>query len=200
MCEVDVAKVAIRQRVDFGFGYAETDAMQRPVRVGDRLAPAAIDVHCPGADGQPALYLRLEVVDGVPQCRQLRITSSADGRAVKPLDLDAVRLSDWVDEIYALHVVEKDEHGTIIMRAPTDDALDASEAAFRTARRGKGARKIDRRFLERVAEVYRDHLDGAPTKAVEEAFGVSHRQASNYVRSARDLGALGETTRGKKGA
>lgn len=54
-------------------------------------------------------------------------------------------------------------------------------------------RLLTREYLDRVATVYREALTEGrpPTVAVQETFGVSHSNASKYVRKARDVGALG---------
>ena len=83
-----------------------------------------VDVHFEGVDGQPALELRLEVVNGLPQCRELRIASVDGGREVEPLDLRAIRLPEWTrrssSPLFALDVVDERD-GNITMAPPTSD-------------------------------------------------------------------------------
>lgn len=172
------------------------------VRIGDRVVPARIDVRFDSVDGQPCLSLVLEVVDGVPQCRSLAITSVEDGREVRPLDLDAVRLREWVDDIYAafaLDVVDT-EHG--VRLGPLEDGEEQLQTlgAFAAARRGKAARRVTPQLLETAAQVYREHIHDRPIAAVAAAFDVSERSASDYITKARRAGYLPPTTRGKKKA
>jgi hypothetical protein len=67
-------------------------------------------------------------------------------------------------------------------------------------RRPEGYRQITPELLKGVAEVYRRHIDGAPTQAVAKTFGVKPRMASVYVDRARQAGLLPQTTQGKKRA
>jgi hypothetical protein len=198
------AKSPVGLRVSFDAGWAETsDAFGEYLQVGDRLVPPHVDVHFEGDGVQPSLDLRLEVVDGVTQCRELRITSAPGGREVKALDLAAVRLREWVEELYALFAWEVVDRQAGFVRA-TMSASDAAHVdavrAFQRARKGKGARKITRAFLEEVAKVYRDNLGGKPTEAVGRQYVVAPRTAAGYVEQARAAGILPPTTRGKKGA
>ena len=86
-------------RVSLGAGWAETpDGLDKYLRVGDRMVPAHLDVHFESDGVQPSLELHLEVVDGIPQCRELRILSAPAGREIKTLDLAAVTLREWVEE------------------------------------------------------------------------------------------------------
>jgi hypothetical protein len=170
-------------------------------RIGDRLVPAAIDVECPGDGHQPALHLRLEVVDGVPQCRELRIVSVPGGRDVRPVDLGAVRLHQWVEELFAAfaaRVIEDGPDGTAaVVEVPFGPSHDSAVTLLHDARKGVGARRITPALLAEVAEVYRAHVGSRPTASVAAAFGVAHRTAALYVQRAREAGLLPPTTRGK---
>jgi hypothetical protein len=190
--------------VSLGAGWAETsDGFDGYLRVGDRMVPAHVDVHFESDGVQPSLDLHLVVVNGVPTCRELRILSTPGGREVKALDLAAVTLREWVEEVYALFALEVVDSQAGFVRAAmaTSDAdhVDAVRA-FQRARKGKGARKITRAFLEGVAEVYRKNLSGNPTEAVGREYGVARRTAAGYVEKARDpeMGILPPTTRGKR--
>lgn len=63
-----------------------------------------------------------------------------------------------------------------------------------------GRRDITPTLLDKVAQVYRDNIDGYPTKAVQHHFQVSQRTAAGYVSKARERGLLPPTKRGKKNA
>lgn len=174
------------------------------VRIGDRLVPAAIDVQCPSDGHQPALHLRLEVVDGAPQCRELRIVSVPGGRDVRPVDLGAVRLHEWVEEFFAAfaaRVVEDNPDGTVaVIEVPFGPSHESAVTALHDARKGRGARRLTPALLAQVADVYRTRFDDRPTSAVAAAFGVAHRTAALYVQRAREAGLLPPTTRGRKKA
>ncbi|GHE28629.1 hypothetical protein GCM10017673_33890 [Streptosporangium violaceochromogenes] len=189
-----------RERVTFEFGYAETVANAPPVRVGDRLLPRRIDVVLPGAGGQPRFTARLEVVSGIPQCREIAISSVDNGREVKQLDLRGVSIAEMVEEVFALFstrvIFEEGDHITAVKEAGGKAHVEAVRM-IATTRKGKGARKITPAFLEEVAGVYRDNAAKNPTQAVQRAFDVSPRMAGNYIRKARDLGLLPEVTDGR---
>lgn len=51
---------------------------------------------------------------------------------------------------------------------------------------------------ERVAEIFREHVGGAPTQAVAALLGVASRTAARRVQQARDAGLLPATKQGKK--
>ncbi len=196
--------LAYRERLDLDGGWAEAKPYGPDggrVRIGDRIVPRVISVHFMGADGQPALDMRLEVIDGVPQCRELRITSSEGGRGLKPLDLRAVRLVEWIEDIYAMfamRVLDEREGVVTAVMEVSDRAHDDAISEFKRARRGKGARKITPAFLASVAEIYKEHQSGAPTAAVASAFGVRHRMASEYAKRAEAAGYLPATSPGKR--
>ena len=170
-------------------------------RVGDRIVPRFVEVTFPGIDGQPSLFMRLEVVDGVPVCVEVRVERSEGGREVRTLDLRAVRLQDWTDDVYAAfaaEIVDESNGNTTARMSNADEVALESVRQFQAARKGKGARKIDRALLEKAASVYRDHFDARPIEAVAGAFGVKDRTASLYITLARHAGILPETTRGRK--
>ncbi len=195
----------IRRRVDLEVGHAEAD-IGVEVEVGDRLVPPVIDVTFPGADGQPGLSMRLEVVNGMPQCRGLHLESVEGGRAVRQSDLAAVRLAQWVDDIFAMfasRIIERHEDGSpaaAVGEVVTAERHQAAIGQFRSSRTGKGSRKLTNAFLVGVTDVYRKHFDANPTQAVAVAYGVKPRTASLYVQLARDAGLLPRTTRGRKRA
>jgi DNA-binding transcriptional regulator LsrR (DeoR family) len=71
-------------------------------------------------------------------------------------------------------------------------------ANVRRARSGRPC--ISRERLQKVAEIYREHIDDRPTEAVSRTFGISHRTAARYVQQARESGLLPDTTPGKRKA
>lgn len=179
----------VRRELFEDIGWAEAQAGVEPIRVGDYLVPPAIHVTFPGAEGHPGLEMRLEVVEGVPQCRELRIASVDGGRGVEGRDLGVVRLGEWIDAIvgrFSDRIVEERD-GQIVAVVRSGETLRAA-AMVRRARQ--------HRDLGEVASVYRS-AKRAPTKAVAEHFGVAHRTAALWVKQARDAGLLPATTPGR---
>ena len=195
---LEIVLKSLGVRRSLRWGSADASSAKRLVRVGDRVVPDRIDVDFPGADGQPYLRMEMAVVDGVPQCRELRLSSVEGGRDVRGLDLRAIRLSEWVDDIFAEFAMESIPGGV----SKSDDPRQVMGAAaeFQRARRGKGARSIGPDLIRRAAEVYTEHFTDRPIPAVAAAFGVSERTASGYITLARHepYNYLPETTRGKK--
>ncbi len=193
----------IRREFEIGWADASDPFEVRYVEAGNRLLPPLVEVEFPGDGEQPSLHLRLELVDGLPQCRELRITAADNGREVRPLDLAAVRIAETVDDVYALFAmpfVETTEGDTRsrFVSMPDHNSESKSISDWQQARKGKGARRITPQFLERCAQVYKDNFDKGPIAAVARANGVSERSASAYITEARRRGILPKTTRGKK--
>ncbi len=190
----------LKRRIQFDQGWADaTEGPKQMVRIGDRLVPKRVDAHFPGVGGQPSIHFAIEVIDGLPQCRDVRITSVEGGREVRTLDFKAVRLGDWVEDVLAAFAgkIESEEKGVITV-GYTGETQAGAVSAMHDSRKGRGARRITPEFLTEVAEVYRAHFDDRPLKAVARAYGVQDRQASNYVERCRDEGLLPKTTKGKK--
>ncbi|MDQ3465980.1 MAG: hypothetical protein M3500_15110 [Actinomycetota bacterium] len=189
----------IRARVELQIGHVEYDAAAPTVRVGDRYLPAELFVAFPSDARGPALRMRLAVVNGVPQCRELTIESKDTGREVRTADLRAVTLETWIEDLFAVVsqriVSEKDG---IVSTVSGESPLRMAEAAKVVQRARSASRQvITEETIREVARVYRANATRRPTQAVAKAFGVQHRTASKYVRRARDLGLLPETTAGK---
>lgn len=180
----------------------EHDGAARIVDVGGGIyLPERFEVSWPSVDGFPALFMSFAVLDGVPQCREVRITSSEGGMGVRTADLRALRVDDWIETACALigeHEIERADG--IVTTVSTDRAADRLAAVRSVQRARRGSRRpLTDDLLRRVAEVYRADAHGRPTQAVADHFGVKHRTAGDYVRSARDKGFLGAAIAGKAG-
>jgi hypothetical protein len=190
----DAQSRVLIERIALEVGWAEADVV-RLVRVGDRELPPRIDLHFPGADGQPSLDAVLEIIDRQPQCRELRISSVVDGREVRASDLKAVRIAEWVEDAFAMFAwdLECDDTGSVVRRVRRGSAA-ATQLAVRDVQRAR-RRAPD---LERVAQIYKAN-PAAPTAAVAREFECAPRTASNYVKDAEEAGLLPKVTgRGKK--
>jgi transposase len=73
-------------------------------------------------------------------------------------------------------------------------------AEFQRARRSKEDRAITAERISQAVDVYREHFDDRPIRAVAAAFGVSERTANSWITRARNppYNFLPKTTRGKK--
>ena len=153
------------------------------IRVGDVLVPERVDAIIPGASGQPALSLRVEVCQGVPAFTRVEFESNQDGRAVSSQDLDIARkmMDRWLDDIVAL--VARGQPGRV-----------------RTG--GRTRREITPEFLAAVADLYRANVDRHPVEAIRQNYGTSYRTAARWVDLCRSdkYQLLPKTTPGKRKA
>lgn len=173
------------------------------VPVGDRLVPEWVELDQEGDSGSPSVSTRVEVREGVPRVVRVSFESKPGQGEVRQRDLRNTEVSALLTLIaaYAVEVLDYEGEGRVEVTTSVDpETGDVWPASLEAVARARAARTITPEFLAEVAEVYRANLKTGPTKAVRERFFVSERQASNYVRAARDLGLLPETTKGKKKA
>lgn len=166
----------------------------------DYLFPAFVEIEQGGHDGGPTRYVRVEMRDDGPALVELRFTSAPGNREIRQADLRTMTMTDWVEDFIAGFTFRLTASGEL--RIPTPDTafyVDALHAAQRS-RAGKATRTITRELLVSVADIYRRNVADRPTKAVQRAYGVSPRMASEYVQRARRAGLLPATTRGRKKA
>jgi hypothetical protein len=190
----------VRQSFTFwnGFGRASYDPTAM-VEVGDRLVPKRISVRVRGGISEPDFAMKIEVRQGVPVCVEASLTARPNGPEVRDKDLGYLRLSDWLEQIVAeCSKRYSGQHGRMEFWASPAQSDRADLASIRRVRSGRP--RISQERLLKVAEIYREHVGGRPTEAVERAFGVSHRTAARYVKLARESGHLPPTTPGKKKA
>jgi transposase len=183
-----------------GHGLATWDIGAAKVEVGDRLIPERISVTVLGGPSTPDFSMRIEVRQGIPVCTEMTLTARPDGPEVRDKDLKYLRLDDWLEQIVALASMKfsgSSPGGVTNWAKPVDDVTALRD--IRRIRPGR-PRKMTRERLQRIADVYRQHVDGRPTDAVAKAFGVSPRTAARHVGQARDAGLLPPTTPGKKKA
>lgn len=183
-----------RLRLDLDFGWAEWDAVDQVI-VGDRVLPVVIEVVAAGGPESTAPTLRMVItmVDRIPLCTLLAIERRENGRGVQSSDLRGIRLDDWIQDIVAqasMHVDLFEDDVITAVRASGGPEILAARKAVRQMRRSS-RRKVTGGFLAEVADVYRDNQEtGKPTRAVEIAFGTSHRTAARWVSLARERGLL----------
>jgi hypothetical protein len=168
--------------------------------VGDRKIPAEIFVHVQGGLSEPDFSMKIEVRQGIPVCTEVTLTARPDGPEVRDKDLKYLHLSDWLENIVARASMKSggvpDDPATWGWGKPVKDSTALAD--IRRVRSGRS--RMSRERLEKVADVYRQHVDARPTEAVARAFGVEHRTAARYVQQARAADLLPPTTPGKKKA
>ncbi len=182
-----------------GHGLATWDIDAARVVVGDRLVPEQISVNVRGGPSTPDLSMKIEVRQGIPVCTEVTLTARPDGPEVRDKDLEYLRLGDWLEQIVALASMKFSGSfpgGVTGWAKPVDDYT-----ALRDIRRLRSGRsRMSPERLQKIADVYRQHVDARPTEAVARAFGVSHRTAARYVDQARKADLLPPTSPGKKKA
>lgn len=192
----------IRTRIAIGeIGWIEYDAAAMR-QVGDRLLPAEVIATFPSDATSPALRLRLAIVDGVPQCRDIHIEAKPEGREVRTSDLRSVPLEQWIGDLFAVAASRiVSTSGGVVTAVDEADPRRLTQAR-RVVERARAAsrRSVTDDLLREVADVYRANVDGRPTEAVQRAFGVAHRTAAKYVQLARAKQLLPPTTPGRRNA
>jgi hypothetical protein len=160
-------------------------------------APAWVSQRVYGSDGGPDMFVKVAVRDGSPEVVELSIKSRPGQSEVRQKHLRAIDLEQLVTELYATEVSEADHNSTPAEYAA---AKRIAEKFVERQRRSRDYRIITNEFLMKVAEVYRENIHHAPTKAVARHFGVRDRMASTYVDRARKAGHLPPTKQGQKKA
>jgi hypothetical protein len=158
------------------------------VPMGDAFAYRQLTYTHDGDADRPACKIVLEVRNGVPVCASLQLASSASGAHVRPKDLNAIKLDDLRDVLYAYV-------GVFVLNAGGGFIQKFGPAQFKQDH--KRVQKVTRRrtmtseLLSQVAEVYRAAPERGRTEAVRSAFCVSQRQALRYIGEAKRRGLIG---------
>lgn len=167
----------------------------RPARLGeDHVVFVPMHIQVPLSTDGTSARITYDVIDGTLQCREVRIVAPEGAREIRMADLRSLKLDDLREQLvrdwsrpFTVGA------GTVVVEGTdTPEAERAAVANLRATRRRVGAEK-----LRRVADVYRANEDGAPTKAVAEAFDVAHRTAGLYVQRARQAGLLPKRASGR---
>ncbi|MFI9505618.1 hypothetical protein [Nocardia sp. NPDC052566] len=173
--------------------------------VEDRWLPTFFEVVGHGTD-TPSWYARIELRDGIPELVDFGLKSLPGQRGIKQKDLRDASVAAAVEMLYPAFVLMVDQQAIGHSPEPvgttgTDSAAYHATRRFVEQRRASaGKRRVTDELLRRVAEVYRENIDHAPTAAVGRIFGVKTRMASTYVQKARERGYLPKTQPGKKKA
>jgi hypothetical protein len=119
--------------------------------------------------GEPDVDLVFEVRNGRPECRQVRIRATEQGREVQAFDLDRIHIQELLEAAI--------RYMWIGMSGDEKEEITLGLEAVRQTRSARAARKITDAMLREVAEVYRKNVSNRPTAAVAEHFGKEHRDA-----------------------
>jgi hypothetical protein len=167
------------------------------VRLGDTVVPRRVVLTLDGENGEPDLVATFEVRDGRPECVGLEINSKDTGRGIRTADLQLFNIDALATTVFA-RFGEPVGAPAVDFPQTNEVALSAHRDVYeaRKARRGS----VTRAELERVAQVYREHVDSTPTKAVADLLGYEMRTAARRVERARADGLLPPTTPGKRKA
>jgi len=160
-----------------------------------------------GEGGAPEVRLDVEVgSDGVPECRDVRISTVGAGRPVRSRDLRAIHLEALLEAGFGMAVMQRSRPAESARKhgATDDDDWATPPTRADSARavkglRGRKRRKVDEDLLSEVAAVYRANVDRGPTQAVGERFGKAPSTAALYVNLAREHGFLGAAIKGRAG-
>ena len=168
--------------------------------IEDVEVPRSIEMTtCGGPD--PDMHVRVELRDGSPVLTELSWKSGPGQHEIQQKHLRQTEVAKLVTDLVVSTIwSEKVPVG----ETPDVTVLRQSKA---TARRFVDRQRLPRtrrvmtpEFLQEVARVYRENIDGNPTKAVEKTFNVRYRMAGKYVDAARQRGLPPKTERGKKKA
>jgi hypothetical protein len=163
--------------------------------IGGRRVAAWVSLRRHGQGG-PDIFVKVAVRDGSPEVVELSFISQPGQSEVRQKHLKAVDLEALATELYGFEVLEWDDH-----RVPLSEHAERIANKFIERQRlPRDYRVIADDFLKQVANVYRENIRRAPTKAVAKHFGVKDRMASTYVDRARKKGYLPPTKQGQKKA
>jgi hypothetical protein len=188
------------------------------VRLESHLVPARLEIKTGGA-GEPEIYARVEVDENGSKLAELRFVSTdPDARGIRQSDLREVQVAALLEDFVAMFTlgyglfpylykgrdapVESIETYGLELYSGVETDIGVEPSFLRVARGLRGGRKRDitPALLEKVAEIYRANIHGAPTRAVEHHFQVSQRMGVEYVSRARKAGLLPATVKGRKQA
>jgi hypothetical protein len=177
----------------------------RIVEVGDRGVPEWVVYRRSVGEDGPAYELRIEVLDGIPVLKDVRVTARPGGQVrVKDVklgiapDLDAV-ITYWLREVtYERGDTAGHPEADWVQRFPVSDTeRRAATKAVEHARR-RARRKISDNLLRKTAQAYEAATEPFKHKAVAKTFDVSDRTAQRYIEKARDAGFLPPSERARK--
>ncbi len=171
--------------------------------IGDHEVPTWVELTTAGG-AEPDMRIRVELRDGAPRVVELAWISQPLQKEIRQKQLRQTNLAKLATDLIVSTVSDTDIiDGVMILPEDVDrQQLRQSRLALQKfvdrQQRPRDRRRMTPEFLKSVAKVYKENIDGNPTKAVAETFNVASRMASEYVTRARRAGLLPKTVRGKK--
>jgi hypothetical protein len=147
--------------------------------------------------GGPDMSVMVELRDGSPQLTELSFNSPPGQGEIRQKHLRAVDLDRLATDLYASAIAASGPDAT---PGEYERAVRIAANFIERQRLPRDYRVITDDLLKKVAEVYRENIRHAPTKAVAKHFGVKDRMASTYVDRARKAAYLPPTKQGQKKA
>jgi hypothetical protein len=164
----------------------------RFVPVADREIPQRYQLVWTPDDDEPGPAVRIvfEVIDGVPQTREVHYEATAHGREIRRHHLD-FPVEDYLEEATVMvgQFAEMGygfENGQSFVVDMASDPFRREIQRVRAAQRRRGPTDAQ---LREAADVYAK-TDHAPVVAVGERFGIERRTASKWIKLAREKGFL----------
>lgn len=164
------------------------------------LVPRQAMLSMSGHLDEPDLMVRVEVVDEAPVVRQLHVLGKDNGKPLRDAHLDGISMDKLARRIVLELAVRVDRSAAgrpelSHVENQTEDMWQVVGALAEAQGQSRG--RPSEALLRQVADIYRSH-PRAPTKAVEEALGLSTRTAARRVKQAEAAGYLPPTTKGRK--
>jgi len=162
-------------------------------RVGEWAVPGPVEWSETREDSGLTVRMTFDVFGGRLECRAVEVLAAPGGREVRKADLRAVPIDVARDEVMASSAVPWDTTNggkawNVSLTAGRQVGGPTERAAVRAL--DKARQRLTDEDLRRVATIYQQSTDGAPTRAVAEAFGVKRRTARVYAHRARQAGLI----------
>lgn len=171
--------------------------------------PTTATMEVRGENGHPDATVKFEVRDGRPEVIEIHVIGKPGGREIRSADMSLFNLDNLTANVMSnlgqkMTNFRVTEENGIVQGYADFGGSDSEEDIWATNRavhevRAKGRRGVSRVELERVAEVYREHVDRGPVDAVQHLLGYgSRRTASRRIKAAEEAGFLAPTKQGMK--
>jgi hypothetical protein len=159
------------------------------VPMGDVFAYRQLNYSYDGDARRPAFNIIFEIRNRVPVCASVHLWSPESGSHVCAMDLNAIKLDDLRDNLYAFAgVFVPNPDGGLVHKIGPSAFREDRKRVERVTRR----RKVTPEFLSQVAEVYNNAPVGGRIATIKTAFVVSERQAIRYKKQAEEMGMIND--------